>query len=212
MDITQVILDQHDGQRQLFAVLEDYPRDDTEGLGAIWHQLENFLLLHAQAEELYFYPELVKIGTGGADAESADEEVTDAIKDHNELRDALKKVREAKVGSAKWWEGVEEANVANSDHMGEEERQDLADFRQQASLELRHEVAVAFLRHQAIHWEDEPKPIKDKDPKAYVAKEKKAAKSTVAKDAAALARKQTATRASSDPKPSKKAPASASDD
>jgi hypothetical protein len=32
----------------------------------------------------------------------------------------------------------------NSDHMGEEEREDLADFRRHASLQVRHDLAVEF--------------------------------------------------------------------
>lgn len=211
MDITQIILDQHDGQRQLFAYLTEMPRDDIEGLAAVWHQLENFLLLHAEAEELYFYPELIKIGTGGGDAPSNTEQVTDAIKDHNETRDAIARVRAAEVGSTQWWAAVVDAEVANSDHMGEEERQDLADFRQQASLALRHEIGLAFIRHQAIRWE-QPKQIHDPDPKRYVAEHKKAPPSDLDEAAARLQETQTATRASSDPEPSLKASTPESDD
>ena len=36
--------------------------------------------------------------------------------------------------------------------MAEEERQDLTDFRQQASFELRHELALKFLGFEAEHW------------------------------------------------------------
>lgn len=204
MDITQVILEQHAAQRQLFAYLTDYPRDDTEGLGAIWHQLENFLLVHAEAEELYFYPELAKIGTGGADAASNTEQITDAIHDHNEIRDAIKRVRASKVGSEAWWRAVVDADVANSDHMGEEERQDLADFRQQSSLALRHEIAVAFLRRQAIRW-DQDKPIRDKDPERYVQDAEKAPEGALAAAAEAQQQAETPTRSSADPAPSLKA-------
>ena len=204
MDITQLILDQHAGQRQLFAYLEEIPRDDLEGLAAVWHQLENFLLLHAEAEELYFYPELAKIGTGGADAPSNTEQITDAIKDHNEIRDAIQRVRSATVGSDEWWAAVINADVANSDHMGEEERQDLADFRQQASLELRHEIAVAFLRRQAIRWEEE-KIIRDRDPEQYVDDAENAPTSDLERAAARLEETQTATLSSGDPEPSLRA-------
>lgn len=167
MDITEIILQQHTDQRRAFAVLEEWPRDDIEGLAAVWHQLAILLERHAEAEELYFYPELVKIGTGGADAESNDEQIEDAIHDHNLLRDAIRRVGEAKTGSDEWWTAVVDANVVNSDHMGEEERQDLADFRQQASLELRHQIGLSFLRHIAITWEKPLKP-KDRDPETFI--------------------------------------------
>ena len=61
MDITDVILHQHAEQRRMFAMLEQFPRDDTEGLGALWTRLEIFLETHAEAEERYFYPELLRL-------------------------------------------------------------------------------------------------------------------------------------------------------
>ena len=60
-----------------------------------------------------------------------------------------------------------EANVANSDHMAEEERQDLTDFRQHASLELRHEIAVAMVRYEALKAATGITPV-DKDPERWV--------------------------------------------
>ena len=174
MDITEVISHQHDEQRRMFAMLEEWPRDDHEGLAAIWARLEILLETHAEAEEKFFYPELLRLGTGGADAESVDEEVEDAVKDHNEIRAAIRRVAECEAGSAEWWTAVVDANVHNSDHMGEEERQDLADFRQQASLELRHDVAVQFLRYESLKAASGIVPV-DKDPEGYVSEHRGAA-------------------------------------
>jgi len=193
MDITEVIAHQHAEQRRMFAMLEEFPRNDTDGLAALWQRLVVLLETHAEAEERWFYPELVKLGTGAGDAESVDEEVTDAVKDHNDLRKAIRRAGRCRTGSAAWWTAVTDANVHNSDHMAEEERQDLADFRQRASLELRHEIAVAFVRYQAMHAARGIEP-KDKDPERYVQGAKRRRTSAVAKKAAASARK--ATRAS----------------
>lgn len=168
MDITEIIQHQHDEQRRMFAYLEQWPRDDREGLDAVWRRLAIFLETHAEAEEKYFYPELLSLGTGGADAESVEEEVEDAVKDHNQIRQAVRAADDHEVGSDGWWTSVVDANVYNSDHMGEEERQDLADFRQQASLELRHEIALEFIRYQAKKAADGIEPV-DKDPQDYVA-------------------------------------------
>ncbi len=151
----------------MFTMLEEWPRDDHEGLAAVWKRLEILLEVHAEAEERHFYPELVKLGKGAADADSVEEEVEDAIKDHNEIRDAIRSVKKAQAGSAQWWKGVTEANVANSDHMAEEERQDLTDFREQTTLQLRHDIAVQFLRFEAEHWATGVKPV-DKDPEEFV--------------------------------------------
>lgn len=188
MDITDVILRQHAEQRQMFALLEEWPRDDHDGLAAIWKRLEILLEVHADAEERYFYPELLRLGTGGGDAESVDEEVVDAVKDHNDIRKAVRKVGRCRTGSDAWWTAVVDANVHNSNHMGEEERQDLADFRQRASLELRHEIALQFLRFEAIRWADGITP-RDRDPERYVAAKKTTKASPTAKKAARAARK-----------------------
>ena len=183
MDITEIIAHQHAEQRRMFAMLEEWPRDDHEGLAALWTRLEILLETHAEGEEKYYYPELLALGTGGADAESVDEEVVDAIKDHNDIRKATRKVGRCKTGSAAWWTAVTDANVYNSNHMAEEERQDLADFRQQATLELRHEIALKFIRYEALKAATGITPT-DKDPERYVAANKRAPKSAVAKTAA----------------------------
>jgi hypothetical protein len=167
MDVTEVILHQHAEQRRMFAMLEEWPRDDTDGLAALWKRLEILLEVHAEAEEKFFYPELVHLGTGGGDADSVDEEVEDAVKDHNEIRDAIRKARDLEPGADDWFAAVLDANVANSDHMAEEERQDLTDFRRHATLARRHDLAVQFLRFEAQHWATGV-PLEDKDPEGFV--------------------------------------------
>ncbi|WP_425309972.1 hemerythrin domain-containing protein [Ammonicoccus fulvus] len=169
MDITEIILNQHDQQRRLFAQIEEWPKDDTEGLSALWQRLAIFLETHAEGEERYFYPHLLKKGEGAADADdgTVQGEVEDAVKDHNKIRDAVRRAEEATVGSDEWWQAVTDADVANSDHMGEEERQDLRDFRANASLEQRHEIAVQFLRFEALTAARGITPV-DKDADRYV--------------------------------------------
>jgi hypothetical protein len=167
VDITDVILHQHAEQRRMFAMLDEIPRDDAETLGAIWTRLEILLETHAEAEERFFYPRLLKVGKGAADADDAGEEVEDAVKDHNEIRDAIREVGNHEPGSDAWWKAVVDCRVANSDHMAEEERQDLADFRQQADLQTRHDIAVQFLRFESQRAASGVPP-EDKDPEQYV--------------------------------------------
>jgi hypothetical protein len=211
VDITEVIQHQHEEQRRMFAMLEEWPRDDHEGLAAVWKRLEILLETHAEAEELYFYPELLRLGTGGADAESVDEEVEDAVHDHNEIRKAVRRVARCRTGSDAWWTAVVDANVHNSDHMGEEERQDLADFRQQASLELRHEIAVQFLRYESLKAATGIAP-KDKDPETYVETKKTSKASATARKAARAAKKATKASQPARKAASKKASAAASEE
>lgn len=167
MDITDVILFQHHQQRRMFAVLDELDRDDVAALEAVWNRLAIFLEVHAAGEEKYFYPEVLKVGHGAGGAESAADETEDAVGDHNDIRDAIARAAEHETGSDEWWEAVIDARLANSDHMAEEEREDLADFRQHASLQLRHDVAVKFLVFEAQHADGIS--ARDLDPDEYVA-------------------------------------------
>ena len=169
MDITQLILDDHHEQRRLFAILEQVDRSDTETLGALWNRLAAFLELHAAAEEEIFYPALLRVGIQARRAGTAEDETLDAIADHNDIRDAVMSVPGHPVGSDEWYAGVAAANLANSEHMGEEEREGLTDFRRLASLQLRHDLAVAFVAYEAKHYTGVP-PV-DKDPAGYVREE-----------------------------------------
>jgi hypothetical protein len=166
MDITQLILDDHHEQRRLFAILEEVDRADTRTLEAIWARLSAFLEVHAAAEEEIFYPELLRVGLSAGGAESAEEETLDAIHDHNDIRDAIAAVAGHHVGTSEWFAAVAAVNVANGDHMAEEEREGLTDFRRRAGLQLRHELAVAFAAFEAGHFAGVP--AVDKDPEVYV--------------------------------------------
>jgi hypothetical protein len=162
MDIAQLILDDHHEQRRLFAMLEQAGASGTGALEAIWGRLSAFLEVHAAAEEAIFYPELLKVGSDTR----TEEETLDAIGDHNEIRDAIAAVAGHAVGGSEWWAAVAAVNVANGDHMAEEEREGLTDFRRRASLQLRHDLAVAFAEFEARHVTG-IRPV-DRDPQEYV--------------------------------------------
>ena len=167
VDITQLILDDHHEQRRLFAILEQIDRSDTVALAALWGRLGTFLEVHALAEEELLYPELLRVGQGAGEADSATDETVDAIKDHNEIRRAVASVADEELGSSDWFDAVAAANEANSDHMAEEERQGLADLRQTSSLARRHDLAVRFAVFEANHVNGVQSV--DRDPKAYIA-------------------------------------------
>ena len=165
MDITQLIIDDHTEQRRLFAVIDQLGPGDRKALSTVWARLRGLLDTHARAEELYFYPELLKLGRG-ADGETPQEETKDAIKDHNEIRDAASAVEKQELGSPQWFAAVAVANKANSDHMAEEERQGLTDFRRHADLALRHTLGVQFIGFELDHLQG-VEPV-DLDVDAYV--------------------------------------------
>lgn len=166
MDITQQILDEHAEQRKLFAQLEEIGPKDKSALAALWRRLHALLDSHALAEETYFYPALLKVGTGGNDAPSKEEETEDAIEDHNEIRDTAAAVDKHDVGSGAWFEALGRANVANSKHMAEEERQGLTDFRQHTGVDERHALGIRFAAFQAEHLTGVRG--QDKDPRQWV--------------------------------------------
>jgi hypothetical protein len=167
MDITQLILDDHHEQRRLFSIIDEIPDADARSLAAVWARLSTFLEVHAKAEEDLFYPTLLSVGEGAGGKASAKAETLDAIEDHNEIRAAIAAVAAFKAGSVEWREAVAKANEANGDHMAEEEREGLADFRQQATLQERHELGIRFIAF-AVRNVDGVTPV-DQDPKAYVA-------------------------------------------
>ena len=98
MDITEVILSDHHEQRRMFALLDDVDRSDVKTLTVLWNRLSAMLEVHAQAEELFFYPELLALGRRLRDDSEA-AETKDAIGDHNDIRDGILEAARHEVGS-----------------------------------------------------------------------------------------------------------------
>ncbi|MEH1053600.1 hemerythrin domain-containing protein [Micromonospora sp. CPCC 206171] len=159
-DITALILDDHAAFRRGFARLDD-ARDETELL-AVWEALALHLDIHAEAEEAILYPHLVRHGDDGED------ETTDAIGDHNEIRDAIAESKLHPVGSDEWWAAVWKARRENSEHLAEEEDGALPDFRRHTSVELRAELGARWLTFYGEHKNGRNLRFDDKDPHKYV--------------------------------------------
>jgi hypothetical protein len=68
-------------------------------------------------------------------------------------------------------------NRANGDHMAEEEREGLTDFRRRVSLAQRHSLGVAFAAFEARNFAG-VRPV-DKDPESYVRQQEAAARARV---------------------------------
>lgn len=160
-DITSLILDDHDTMRRAFAELDE-PEPDIGRLADRWASLAQLLEVHAAAEEAVFYPRLLRRGAHGED------ETEDAISDHNKIRDAIRAAEAEAAGSDGWWHAVHDARKENSDHMAEEERGALADFRQHADPSVRDGLGEAFLAFKRDR-PDAGSALADKDPDRYIA-------------------------------------------
>jgi Hemerythrin HHE cation binding domain len=165
-DITALILADHEWFREQFARLDELQAQHPANRGAltrVWRPLADKLDVHAYIEEKIFYPQLLKRG-----ADDPEGETLDAIGDHNDIRDAVRDANDAPVGSDQWWQAVGRARVANDDHMGEEEREGLSDFRRHAPVGLREALGRQYGEFMAAHPTTEGLPIVDRDPQAYV--------------------------------------------
>lgn len=160
-DITERILDDHETFRRAFAEID--AASGAEEAARVWAQLSQLLEVHAAAEEQIFYPVLLHEGS------DADEETKDAIKDHNEIRDAVRRAAQAQTGSEQWRKAIADARKANSDHMAEEERGALADFRRNSDAQERAGLAERWDAYKEAHPHGRGVDTSDKSPSGYVA-------------------------------------------
>ena len=146
-DICDLILDDHEQFRRRFAELDDRRREDgsPESLGDLWQPLADMLERHASAEEELFYPTLLARGRRAVD------ETDDAISDHNSIRTAVGAAQRVAAGSDQWWAAVLDARANNSDHMAEEEREAIPDFRVHVEPSQREDLGVRWLRFSQQH-------------------------------------------------------------
>ena len=159
--VTDVIRADHDWFRTHFAAVED-ARDDVDTLTGLWTELAARLEVHAAAEEALFYPRLLK------DDSDAVEDTEDAIRDHNDIRDAIRDVQEHSVGDARWWKAVHATDKANTEHMEEEQEGPLREFDEFASAGEQAELAASFAAFEIQHAGARGISIEDRDPKRYI--------------------------------------------
>ncbi len=160
-DIVTLILAEHDTFRRSFTALEELT--DTGELHTAWQEIADQLEVHASAEEVVFYPQLLKQVPG----EEGD--TKHAVHDHNEIRDACRAVDGPSVGTDQWWEAVRNARAVTAEHLEEEEHEVLPPFKETVSAELRDELGMTWLEYHDKHEGARGLSGDDKDPDAYVA-------------------------------------------
>jgi hypothetical protein len=165
-DITELILDDHTWFRERFAaldVLQGQSPLDVDAVAQVWEPLAERLDVHAIAEERIFYPRLLEYG-----ADDPQDETLDAIGDHNDIRDGVHAAETHTVGTPGWWAAVTAAREANDEHMAEEEREGIADFRANAPAGLREALGRQFARFFEQHPTTDGVNVSDKNPERYV--------------------------------------------
>ncbi|MBL7498802.1 hemerythrin domain-containing protein [Frankia sp. CNm7] len=161
-DVVDLVYADHDWLRRQFFLL-DYATSNAE-LKAVWEVLATRLDTHAEAEETVFYPALLKKGKAG----DPEDETEDAIVDHNKIRGAVAEARSHRVGSKVWFEAVGRARTENGEHLDEEEREAIPDFIKSTTPELRHQLAMEWLRFYADHQAGAGVNTKSKDAADYI--------------------------------------------
>jgi hypothetical protein len=160
-DVVRLILSDHETFRAKFAQLDDL-RDEPKAAAALWGELAAHLEVHASAEEAHFYPALLK------KVDDSEDETRDAVHDHDEIRQGIRRAAAADVGSDEWWAGIDDAHEANDEHLAEEERDDLPDFLRSASVEDRQTLGARFTEFQDEHAWAAGLDYSDKDPDEFV--------------------------------------------
>lgn len=164
-DICQLILDQHHEMRRRFAELDELsvnPTASPTDLAAAWGPLRELLDAHAEAEEMLFYPILLRA------RDHARDETVDAISDHNDIRDACRQTDNLVPGGDGWWAAVASARSSNSTHMAEEERGPLRDLRTAVEAAAREDAAERWEAFMTGRRSELAARSHDKNPDRYV--------------------------------------------
>jgi iron-sulfur cluster repair protein YtfE (RIC family) len=157
-EITALVMSEHEAFRRAFADLEQ-----ADDLATAWTELADRLEVHAVAEERLFYPVL---------AHEADDGVDDgktAVREHNDIRQAVRDVGDHEVGSEPWWDAVGTAQQVNGDHMAEEEREFMPEFKQSVDAQRRDDLGMEWLKLHDEHDHARGLSGDDADPEAVVA-------------------------------------------
>jgi hypothetical protein len=164
-DVTDLILEAHALFRDRLVALWDLRSGgESDSIAAVWQPLADLLEVHAKAEEEIVYPVLLKRG-----GDEAPEETDDAIGDHNDIRDGIREAASAAVGSEDWWDAVMKCRKANDEHLAEEERDVIPDFREHSNEELRNSLGVRWAAFHAEHRGARGVSDENVNPDAYIA-------------------------------------------
>lgn len=159
-DITVLIEREHEAVRRQFAALEDH--SDLGVVSRASTVLTELLEIHASGEETVLYPELVRSTVQGV------QDTDHAVRDHNDIRDAVRAVQNHEVGSAPWWDVVRVAGQENGEHLTQEEREVLPPFRESVGMDRREQLGDQWLAFHDQHEKARGLSGQDTDPRAVI--------------------------------------------
>ena len=84
-------------------------------------------------------------------SDQAPAETVDAIGDHNDIRDAITAASGVEPASDAWWDALLECRKSNDDHLAEEERDVIPDFRAHTEPALRTRLGEQWLTFRTEH-------------------------------------------------------------
>jgi hypothetical protein len=122
--------------------------------------------MHADAEERLFYPWLPSVSAGSGARTAARMRPRTRSTTMTTSGTASAAHASTRWAAATGGGAVRDTRIASSDHVAEEEREALADFRRHAAWQARHDLGIEFAVYQAAHAGGVP--LTDRDPDSYV--------------------------------------------
>jgi hemerythrin superfamily protein len=162
LDISGLVLAEHDRFRRQFSEVMQLRSSDHERAAESWRELADELEVHASAEEEILYPQLLAVG------DEDRSETDDAVRDHNDIRDATREAGSHEPGSDDWWDAVGKCQDVTSHHLDEEERDVLPELRERLEESTRSELGERWLAFHDEHDRARGLSGEDKDPERYI--------------------------------------------
>lgn len=156
-DITALVYSEHEAFRRAFADLEQAAEP-----GTAWQELADRLEVHAAAEEEVFYPLLATVADDGV------EEGKSAVREHNDIRHSVDAVMDEDPQSPAWRDAVRCAQEVNAEHMAQEEREFIPDFKDNVDESHRDDLGMKWLKFHDDHERAKGLSGDDADPQAVV--------------------------------------------
>lgn len=91
-----------------------------------------------------------------------------AVREHNDIRHAVRAVADHQHGSDRWWEAVRHAQQVNGDHMADEEQNFIPPFKDAVEAARRDEMGMEWLKLHDEHDGARDLSGEDADPQAVV--------------------------------------------